>query len=200
MTTSNNITLGALIHGTHRSEDLLGALLFALEDIKSPAAARFNAELIELGFGHSMCGVCGMGNREEWPEGFDDDMAQEIIAEMMDALNDHAPDGYYFGAHPGDGSDFGFWACEEWSVSNIEGAKHLGTLQIENGECFELLETKTKIVFGGACNAGFLESGYILKDESESTDKTLQELHDDLEVYYRDGARYTSRIVCNERM
>jgi hypothetical protein len=29
---------------------------------------------------------------------------------------------------------------------------------------------------------------------------TLQELHSDLETYYRDGARYVSRIVCNERM
>lgn len=112
MKTQNNITLGSVIHGTNRSEDLLGAFLFALEDIKSPAAARYNAELIELGFGHSMCGVCGMGNREEWPEGFDEHIAQEIISEMMDTLNDHAPDGYYFGAHPGDGSDFGFWEME----------------------------------------------------------------------------------------
>jgi len=113
MKTINNITLGSVIHGTHRSEDLLGAFLFALEDIKSPAAARYNAELIELGFGHSMCGVCGMGNREEWPEGFDEHIAQEIISEMMDALNDHAPEGFYFGVHLGDGSDFGFWKCEE---------------------------------------------------------------------------------------
>ena len=113
MTTSNNIALGTVIHGTLRSEDLLPAFLFALEDSGSPKAARFNAELIELGFGYSQCGVAGMGNREEWPEGFDDDAAQEIIADMMDALNDIAPDGYYFGAHPGDGSDFGFWECEE---------------------------------------------------------------------------------------
>ena len=87
-----------------------------------------------------------------------------------------------------------------WSVSNIEGAKHLGTLELESGEYFEVLETETKLVFGSACNAGFLESGYILKDECESTDETLQELHSDLETYYRDGASYVSRIVCNERM
>jgi len=28
----------------------------------------------------------------------------------------------------------------------------------------------------------------------------LQELHSDLEAYYREGANYVSRIVCNERM
>lgn len=200
MTTSNNITLGSVIHGTLRSEDLLPAFLFALEDANSPKASRFNAELIELGFGHSMCGVCGMGNREEWPEGFGDDTAQEIIADMMDALNDIAPDGYYFGAHPGDGSEFGFWACEEWNTSNLEGAEHIGTLEIENGGAFEVMATETKLIFGGACNVGLLESGYILREEFESVDETLQELHSDLETYYRDGARYVSRIVCNERM
>jgi hypothetical protein len=113
MKTQNNITLGTLIHATLRSENLLPAFLHALEDYKHPKAGAFNSELIELGFGYSMCGACGMGNREEWPEGFDDDTAQEIINDMMDALNDIAPDGYYFGAHPGDGSDFGFWECEE---------------------------------------------------------------------------------------
>lgn len=103
----------SISHATLRSEDLLPAFLFAIEEHNTPAAQRFNSELIELGFGHSMCGVCGMGNREEWPEGFDDDIASEIIADMMDALNDVAPNGYYFGAHPGDGSDFGFWQIEE---------------------------------------------------------------------------------------
>jgi hypothetical protein len=199
MTTQNNITLGSVIHGTLRSEDLLPAFLFALEDSGSPKAARFNSELIELGFGYSQCGVCGMGNREEWPEGFDDDTAQEIINDMMDALNDIAPDGYYFGAHPGDGSDFGFWACEEWNVSDIRYAANIGNMEAGE-EYFELLETKTKIVFGGSCNTGFLESGYILKDECESLNDTLRELHSDLETYYRDGARYVSRIVCNQRM
>lgn len=88
----------------------------------------------------------------------------------------------------------------EWSVSKIEGAKYLGTLEIENGEYFEILETETKLVFGSACNVGFLESGYILREEYESLNETLQELHEDLETYYRDGAGYVSRIVCNQRM
>jgi len=112
MKLENKIELGSLIHAT-LSEDLIPAFLFALEDYKHPKAFAFNSELIELGFGHSMCGACGLGNREEWPEAFDDDMASEIIGDMMDALNELAPDGYYFGAHEGDGSDFGFWHLSE---------------------------------------------------------------------------------------
>jgi hypothetical protein len=88
----------------------------------------------------------------------------------------------------------------KWSVSNTTNAKHLGTLELESGEYFEVLETETKLVFGSACNVGLLESGYILRDDCESVDETLQALHEDLETYYRDGADYVSRIVCNERM
>jgi len=200
MKLETKIELGSLIHATLKSEDLLPAFMHALEDYKHPKAGAFNSELIELGFGYSMCGVCGLGNREEWPEAFDDDMAGEIIDDMMDALNELAPNGYYFGAHEGDGSDFGFWPLSEWSVSNIKGAKHLGTLELESGEYFEVLATDDKLVFGSACNVGLLESGYILRDDCESLDETLRELQADLETYYRDGANYVSRIVCNERM
>lgn len=89
---------------------------------------------------------------------------------------------------------------KNWEVSNIENAKYIGTLEIEGGEYFEVLETETKLVFGSACNAGLLESGYILRDDCESIDETLQELHADLETFYRDGRDSVSRIVCNERM
>jgi len=88
----------------------------------------------------------------------------------------------------------------QWTVSNTTNAEHLGTIEIESGENFEVLATDDKLVFGSTCNAGFLESGYILRDDCESIDETLQELHSDLEAYYREGANYVSRIVCNERM
>ena len=88
----------------------------------------------------------------------------------------------------------------QWKASNITKAQHRGLLELENGEYFEILETRSRIVFGNACNAGFLESGYITKEDHESLDETLRELHDDLECYYRDGAKYVARIVCNERM
>lgn len=88
----------------------------------------------------------------------------------------------------------------QWSVSDLTNANHIGTLETECGGSFEIMATRDKLVFGTACNVGLLESGYIMREDYESLDETLQELHADLETYYRDGASYVSRIVCNERM
>lgn len=44
---------------------------------------------------------------------WDSDECIYIINELFDSLNSYAPDGYYFGAHEGDGSDFGYWESNE---------------------------------------------------------------------------------------
>jgi len=87
-----------------------------------------------------------------------------------------------------------------WIAQPTDNAKYLGTLALENGDTFEVLETATHLCFGGACNAGFLESGNMEKDEGESTEQALCELVEELETFYRDGGKYCTRILCNDRM
>ena len=77
---------------------------------------------------------------------------------------------------------------------------YLGILELESGEYFEVLRADDRLIFGGACNTGFLESGHILRESGESDDSLLSELLADLETYYRDGPRYVSRIEVNQRM
>ena len=41
-----------------------------------------------------------------------DNRMYEIVDLLFSALYDLAPEGYHFGAHPGDGSDFGWWRAD----------------------------------------------------------------------------------------
>ncbi len=92
----------------------------------------------------------------------------------------------------------------EWKVSDVSDAKYLGPIEFKDAkgefQNFEVLATADRIVFGSSCNVGFIESGYILRDECETVNETLAELLADLEAYYNDGPSFVSRIVCNERM
>ena len=111
----------------------------------------------------------------------------------------------------------------EWAVNDAESAKYVGLLELsddngyfeilhtapifgpskaydENDEAIPEIKTPERLLFGGACNIGFIESGYMDFEEDETLDEALQELNEELNVYYRDGASYCTRIVCNERM
>ena len=83
---------GSISTGTLLPEDLGSAFLSELRYLESPDFDRLD---------------------REWDRDIGGEFECEIVDEMIDALNEHAPDGFYFGAHPGDGSDFGFWAIED---------------------------------------------------------------------------------------
>ncbi|MFA7287269.1 MAG: hypothetical protein WC055_00155 [Melioribacteraceae bacterium] len=93
---------------------------------------------------------------------------------------------------------------KQWEATNTDKAEYVGIIEFQDNEGeyhnFEILKTDSRIVFGGNCNVGLLESGYMEIDNCFSFDENLQELISDLETFYNDGKEYVSRIVCNERM
>jgi hypothetical protein len=96
---------------------------------------------------------------------------------------------------------------KKWKATPSEVAqdgKYLGVLEFQDkaGEWhhFEVIRLEDRLLFGGACNAGFVESGYIRREDGEDMDETLSALLQDMEAYYNDGQLHVSRIVCNERM
>lgn len=91
---------GTIIHGTLRMQDLIPAFLDALWQVAPAAAASFQS----------------IQDRAQGREGsawWDGEEAAAMLERLTDTLNEHAPEGHYFGAHPGDGADFGFWKVEE---------------------------------------------------------------------------------------
>ena len=84
-------------HGTMRSEDLIPAFLDVLKQYAPDnydAYVKANPEVLDL-------------------DGMDDETLSWVVEELFDELDKIAPEGTYFGAHPGDGSDYGFWSVEE---------------------------------------------------------------------------------------
>lgn len=80
-------TIGTVSSATMRTEDLYDAFTSELERLDSKRYLQFVLD------------------KSEDPD--------EQIEELFDILNQYAPDGCYFGAHPGDGCDYGFWKFEE---------------------------------------------------------------------------------------
>jgi hypothetical protein len=100
--TVDHIMPGSVSHGTLRTPDLIEAFLSEIRSIERAAETSLLPSPVAAA-------------AEQAIEAEDDsEQAQETLVELADALNLAAPFGYVFGAHPGDGSDFGFWLSEEW--------------------------------------------------------------------------------------
>lgn len=101
MTKAIRTEAGSISHGTHRNEDLIAAFSSELRSLSADNALVAEADAVMLlhGLGYSVME--------------DGDAATELTHELMDALEDHAGPGLYFGAHEGDGSDFGYWPVSD---------------------------------------------------------------------------------------
>ena len=88
-------------HATMRPQDLIPAFLDVVRDI---APAHYE-QILLLPFGFVPSYALEYEDSEWW----ESDECGHRLEELFDLLNEHAPEGFYFGSHPGDGSDYGFW-------------------------------------------------------------------------------------------
>lgn len=102
------IYLGTVSHGTMRTPDLLNSFADELDRLIAVGTApKEKADTI------STARMYARKYNELVMSQSDSDAAQEYLDGMFDYFNTLAPEGVYFGAHPGDGSDYGFWPSED---------------------------------------------------------------------------------------
>jgi hypothetical protein len=100
MITEEELKNVSLSEATMRPEDLMPCFIYAIRQIDPD-----NKPLMD-----SMDKLEQDIEKEGY---FDTEDCSWDLDYLFDTLNELAPDGYYFGSHPGDGSDYGFWECEE---------------------------------------------------------------------------------------
>jgi hypothetical protein len=110
-----NYPIGTVVSGTHRTEDLVSAFMGALAHLSPADAVKIRVRYFAI-----LDGVTDE-LRPEWDRPADNpaydlacaDMTAVLIDELYELLDANAPAGTYFGAHPGDGADFGFWSVTD---------------------------------------------------------------------------------------
>ena len=112
-----DIKTGVIIHAdldgsvskrTHRPYDLIHAFLPVLRE---------TAEYVQM---LPMFPAYAMEN--EYSDWWDGNDGWQLAQDLFDVLDLYAPEGYYFGAHIGDGSDFGYWKIDEEESSMYYGS------------------------------------------------------------------------------
>lgn len=67
-----------------------------------------------------------------------DETADWDLEALTGILNNCAPTGFYFGSHPGDGADFGYWLSESFA-EDFDGLKVDDTSEVPPGFSGEVL-------------------------------------------------------------
>jgi hypothetical protein len=118
--------LGSISWGTLRPVDLLSAYISALEDCQTMNGDYFS---LPEHFAERDRLAAAIGEAQDCftADGREIDPAQKETANWLvnetlpDMLDSFAPPFASFGAHPGDGADFGFWPCDIEDIKDQVG-------------------------------------------------------------------------------
>lgn len=111
--------IGTVSEGTHRPEDLIPAFVTELRHAMRSYEWQGMTDQARAFKDYNI-----LIHEAERALARKDDLAlefqQEAIAALFDALNDFAPPYCHFGAHEGDGADFGFWPDVDSAMEDAE--------------------------------------------------------------------------------
>ena len=102
--------MGSISSGTMRKEDLIPAFVDELE-YQAGKDDKYHIALCER-----------INEAMENDGYFDGEDSYFDLEELFDALNEYSAPYFYFGAHPGDGSDYGWWlAIDDIDATMVDG-------------------------------------------------------------------------------
>lgn len=96
---------GTVSHGTMRSEDLIPSFCDIIRHLHGTLPLNLYKQVREYNASRNQFDENGYRI-----EGTFDDA--ELVSDLTDYLQLLAPPYFYFGSHPGDGADYGFWMYE----------------------------------------------------------------------------------------
>ena len=108
--------IGTVSSGTMRNEDLIPSFLWELKNQASTAGVPRKQRSAHLALYREI------DKRSEADDYYESEDAYEDLQALTDALDDYAGPYFYFGAHPGDGADYGFWLTESFDFE-FDGLK-----------------------------------------------------------------------------
>jgi hypothetical protein len=117
----NRAIIGGISRGTMRPQDLIPRFCDQLRWLGMRNKA---LSAIESRYNRAINGKYGENDKY-----FTDEVSAFDLDELFDLLNEFAPPYCYFGAHPGDGSDYGFWITE-FLEDDFDGLKVDDTSEI----------------------------------------------------------------------
>ncbi len=133
MTTKRDYPMGSVSTATMRPEDLIPTFVANL--YHSAKVSRANGHCHTIGDVSAKRRkehvklVADIEARMEADGYYESDKAQYDLEALFNALEEYAAPYFYFGSHPGDGADYGYWLPEGWE-EGFEGLKVSDTSEI----------------------------------------------------------------------
>jgi hypothetical protein len=119
--------IGSISSGTMRPEDLLPCLMSELESMR-PLQRAHRTLLQDMRKRMDAAELLGLN----YFEVVNGEQVAEDIEELETALQEYCLPYFYFGAHSGDGADFGYWLSEGFE-EDFDGLKVNDTSEIPTG-------------------------------------------------------------------
>jgi len=132
--------MGTLSSGSMKTEDILPECIYFLKSIAKDCQITKQVKAIVAEYNKLEVNDNGDYSTDDSHEGMDSAESAEMLLneDCFNLLNEIAPPYFYFGSHPGDGADFGFWLSDGFDM-DFDGLKVSDLSEIPKGYTGEIL-------------------------------------------------------------